>query len=839
MKLTPLLVAFLTITASAAFAAKDEESSTPPPPIAAAQAVLDRVTAHHASHIRMEIIPAVDGRDAYEYSAGEGELTLRGSSTVALCRAFYDYARAHGMGQDSWAVPFFTIPEHWPDSASTHVVCPYAIRHAYNVVTAGYTFPYWTWDRWQQELDYQALHGFNMLMAPTATEAIKERVWLKLGLTQEEIDADTCGPAYLPWYRMGNICAMDGPLPKEWNTDQVALQHKILDRMHELGMEPMVQGFAGFVPKAFARIHPETKLYPTHWISALPGKNRPVLLMPDDPQFAVITKTYMEEWTKEFGPLRYYLVDTFNELSIPKTGRPITETLATYGEKTWEAIHAANPDAVWGIQGWTFGYQSWPPANLKALFSKVPDDRMLVLDYANDYRPIYKRFDSFFGKTWLFGYLPNMGGKTAYCGNLPFYAISSAQVLKDPDHGNLRGFTISGEGSENNDVVHELLADVAWTSDPINLDDWFKKYCTNRYGACPPAMTECWNLLRAGVYSHYVHHPGFNWQHFNSAVDHNPNIIKAASLFVSCSDELKNSPLYRADAMELSALALGLAADNWYSLTKQSYASGDMSTFDKASARTLELLTQVDSLMESHPYDRMERWIDFARSHSSDPALQKYYEADARRIVTYWGPGVQNYSCRVWSGLIRDFYREGMAREFAAMKNNTRKVGHLAVDYIQGAINNPFKPSADPLADAKTWIEQAVNEPFPAQQLPNSIGQWNPGTVNKNWTTAEWNVDASDLPKLKGVLFTFTRGKSRLEIRSVALVADGKVVAEDKHDAFAGARSKTTTYNLNAPANAAANNGCLIRAVIKGDSGTDSNGIVTLILSEQDSASAP
>ncbi len=808
--------------------------------IDAAQAVLDRVTAHHASHIQMEVIPAVDGRDVYDYSASSGQLTLRGSSTVALCRAFYDYARAHGMGQDSWAGAYFTIPEHWPDSPATHVATPYAIREIYNVVTAGYTSPYWTWDRWERELDWQALHGFNMLMAPTATEAIAARVWLKLGLTQEEIDADTCGPAHLPWYRMGNICSMDGPLPKEWNADQVILQHKILDRMHELGMAPIVQGFAGFVPKAFARIHPETKLYGTHWNASLPGKNRPVILMPDDSQFAIVTKSYMDEWQKEFGPLRYYLVDSFNELSIPNTGRPITEALASYGEKTWQAIHEANPDATWVIQGWTFGYQSWPPNNLKALFSGVPNDRMLVLDYANDYRPIYKRFDAFFGKGWLFGYLPNMGGKTAYTGNLDFYATSSADVLKDPNHGNLQGFTISGEGTENNEVVHELLADAAWTTEPINLDDWIKKYCENRYGAYPPAMKESWDLLRAGCYSHYIHHPGFNWQHFGSGADHNPNILQAAELFLSCSDQLKSSPLYRADAMELSADALSLAADNWYSLAKQSFASGDMTSFDQASARTLELLTQIDSLLESHPYDRMERWIDFARSHSTDPALQKYYESNARRIVTYWGPGVQNYSCRMWSGLVRDYYREWLVREFAAMKNKTRfDSGRFMAEYIQGTGTSPFQPSADPLADAKTWIQQAIKAPCPGTQMSNSIGQWNPGTVGKDWTTVEWDISASDLPKLKGVLFHFTRGRNRLDVQSVALVTDGQVVAEDKHDGFAGSRNKVTTYNLAAPANVTANNGCVIRAVIKGDKGTDSNGIVSLVLGGDASSSSP
>ena len=55
---------------------------------------------------------------------------------------------------------------------------PCRIRHCYNVVTAGYTFPYWTWERWEQELDWLAMHGYNMIMAPVATEGI--RPWTEL-----------------------------------------------------------------------------------------------------------------------------------------------------------------------------------------------------------------------------------------------------------------------------------------------------------------------------------------------------------------------------------------------------------------------------------------------------------------------------------------------------------------------------------------------------------------------------------------------------------------------------------------------------------------------------------
>ncbi len=410
---------FLTRAFSVWLALLSSLAAEPADAIAAAQAVIERTSAGQLTHIRFEIIPSENGRDAYSYEARDGHLTLKGSGAIALCRAFYDYAKANRLGMVSWAEgSHLRLPAKWPDAPPTRCVTPFEIRHAYNAVTSGYTTPYWTWERWERELDWQAMHGFNMLMAPVATEAIMERVWQNAGLTQAEIDENCCGPAHMPWFRMGNICGIDGCAPKEWHAGQIVLQRKILGRMRELGIEPVVQGFNGFVPHAYARIHPGVKLYNTHWNGGLPPKNRPKMMDLTSPQFAQLTKDYMSEWHREFGPARYFLIDSFNEMEVPKTDRPQTELLAEYGDKTWRAIHAADPAAIWTIQGWTFGYQNWQPENLAALFSKVPDNRMFVLDYANDYFPVWKKYQAFYGKTWACGYVPNMGGKTAYTGNL-------------------------------------------------------------------------------------------------------------------------------------------------------------------------------------------------------------------------------------------------------------------------------------------------------------------------------------------------------------------------------------------------------------------------------------
>jgi alpha-N-acetylglucosaminidase len=265
--------------------------------------------------------------------------------------------------------------------------------------------------------------------------------------------------------------------------------------------------------------------------------------MPDDPYFATISKMYMEEWKKEFGEATYYLVDSFNEMQLPETGSSVTDMLAGYGEKTYEAIRSGNKNAVWVIQGWMFGYQkeTWSADRVKALFSKVPDDKVLILDYANDYANSWRSLQAFNGKQWVYGFVPNMGGKTPYTGNMNLYATGAGKTLASTEKNNLVGFSISGEGLENNEVIYELVTDAAWSKDTIELKKWLKDYSINRYGACPEKMEESWALLQKSAYGYLVDHPQFNWQtgsFSRSRVDRDPNFVRSVALFRSGSQEL-------------------------------------------------------------------------------------------------------------------------------------------------------------------------------------------------------------------------------------------------------------------------------------------------------------
>ena len=657
-------------------------------------------------------IPSEGGKDCYEISAKDGELLLKGSSPSAICYAFNKYLRYACGSMITWGGKHLKLPETWPD-CQEKATSPYQFRYFLNVCTFGYTAPYWDWNRWSEELDWMALHGVNMPLASVASEAIARRVWVKLGLSEEEADAFFTGPAHLPWHRMGNLNAFDGPLTNSWHESQIALQHKILDRMRALGMEPVAPAFAGFVPPAFMKKHPEIKANQLLWGGFDVAYNACVLA-PDSPYFQEIGKLFIQEWEKEFGNAKYYLSDSFNEMKLPVDKGDVEgkhSLLAQYGEAIYKSIAAGDPDAVWVTQGWTFGYQHdfWDKESMKALLSRVPDDKLIIVDLGNDYpkwvwhtEQTWKVQEGFYGKQWIYSYVPNFGGKVLPTGDLTMYATGSVEALNSPYSENLVGFGSAPEGLENNEVVYELLADMGWTAENIDLDQWLKQYCLSRYGYWDEGMQEVWKLLHGSVYSSLYSYPRFTWQTVvpdqrrKSLHDINDDFGKAAELFLGYAEKCSGSQLYMNDAVEFAALYLAELADRHY---EDALKKGP-DTHVKV-ARTVEILKVVDGLLASHPDYNLKLWVDYARAYGQDEAQKNLYESNAKRLITTWGGWQEDYAARFWAGLIGDYYIPRIQKYFS---NEASGLDQWEENWIKTPWTSSVEPYENPVEIALETI---------------------------------------------------------------------------------------------------------------------------------------
>lgn len=616
--------------------------------------------------------------DQYSYSATADVLTVHASSAVAACRGFYDYVKSKNAGFCSWSGSRFEKPADMACD-EVNVVTQFRDHQYFNVVTYGYTAPFWGKERWRQELDWMAFHGVDMPLMLVGSEAIYRDVFVKdFGLTDADVDAWEVGPAHLPWFRMGNLSgtSFDGPLGQEWYENQRQLAHYLLDEMDKLGMKPVCPAFGGFVPQAFSKTGttPET----VGWNWCKPGqRNVPNFrLMPDDPKFVEVGKKFMERWEAEYGTGKYYLSDSFNEMSVPGS----TSLLTQYGDNIFSIIKSsANPESVWVTQGWTFCYQyrDWGKTKFDALTQNVDGNRFIALYMSPEYAELYghaRDFDTayqgFSGKGWNCTMLPNMGGKNFWTGNLNKYAKGYLNDLYNmADHGNIVGYGMTPEGVENNELLYELICDAGWTKPgkTIALDDWMTQYEQSRYGHLSAEMATFHNVVRSTLYNTYKDHPRFAWQAANIGITGSAAGGSVPAAFMTAVENLFNNaealkaintPLLEAELIEAAAMYVGTKIEKLTAEIKSK--KSDRTECTRLISCLQELMLDFDAALELHPTWNLKRWEDMAQACGNKDAVRN--AKNARRIVTVWfgdhttDEPVQDYASRIWSGLMRDYY---------------------------------------------------------------------------------------------------------------------------------------------------------------------------------------
>lgn len=111
---------------------------------------------------------------------------------------------------------------------------------------------------------------------------------------------------------------------------------------------------------------------------------------------------------------------------------------------------------------------------------------------------------------------------------------------------------------------------------------------------------------------------------------------------------------------------------------------------------------------------------------------------------------------------------------------------------------------------------------------PLVVGHWKSGETTETWTPRTWDVTRHVTRSgPHRVTFMYTGGTHRLDIQKVEILSGEQVVASEEHWATAGGRHENNTYTLHFPD--PASGPVRVRAEIRSDGGTDSNGDLFLL----------
>lgn len=636
---------------------------------------------------------------ASKSAAGKNNpIIIRGNSWVNIAVGINWYLKHHAGIHISWNNMNVKLPAVLPivKQKERHET-DLKLRYNFNYCTFSYTMAFWDWNRWQKEIDWMALHGINMPLAAVGTESVWRNMLLKLGYSEEEVGKFIAGPAFLAWWEMNNLEGWGGPLPLNWYKQQEALQKKILARMKEMGMKPVLPGYCGMVPHDAKQKLGLNVTDAGRWNSY----QRPANLSPTDSRFAEIADLYYKELTRLYGKSDYYSMDPFHE-----SGNDAAVDYGKAGEALMSAMKRANPHAIWVVQGWNENPRPQMIANLK-----VGD--LLVLDLFSESRQNFKDFctgentsgtgkkdfstskkEGIYGKhQWLFCLLENFGGNVGLHGRMDqllnnFYLATGKKDTPKQEnsslltlHSSLKGWGFTMEGSENNPVMFELMSELPWRAEKITKEDWIREYCYARYGVHDATIEKAWILLAQSIYncpkgniqqgtheSIFCARPSLNsyqvstWSLMSNYYDPE-DTRQAAILLTSVAEKYRGNNNFEYDLVDICRQALADQGRKQYLKTMADYKSFSRQEFKKDSDRFLKMILLQDKLLGTRQEFRLGHWIEEARNLGKTAEEKDLYEWNARVQITTWGNricadngGLHDYGHKEWQGLLKDFY---------------------------------------------------------------------------------------------------------------------------------------------------------------------------------------
>lgn len=385
---------------------------------AAAWAVINRTTpdSAHLFEVSVNFSLPLNTFKLQKIASTVDTVHIEASSGIVACKAFNYYLTYYCNSHVSWDGIRVQVPHPLPDVNVTQTSSSHFIYYQ-NVCTWSYSFVWWQWSDWQWHIDWMALQGISLTLAPIQ-ELIWERVYTEFGLTRTEIDDHFAGPAFMAWQRMGNMRGWAGPLTNNFKSFTMRLQKQIISALRDLGAAVALPAFAGHVPVAFKRIFPNASLTSVgRWNNFPDDFCCPLYIDPVDPLFRSVGEIFLRKVIEEYGGTNHiYFSDPFNEIQ-PRLAT--VEYLAASSKGIHSTMKSVDDKAVWLLQAWMFVKNPfWKDDLLKAFLTAVPPGRMLVLDLQSELNPQYNRTMSFYGQPFIWCMLHNFGGTSGMFGSL-------------------------------------------------------------------------------------------------------------------------------------------------------------------------------------------------------------------------------------------------------------------------------------------------------------------------------------------------------------------------------------------------------------------------------------
>ena len=656
---------------------------------------------------------AENGKDVFIITSQNGKPCIKGNTQLSVATGINWYLNHHAHINLTWNnlttdLVNATLPI--PGSEEKHV-CNTTYRYDFNTCTFSYSMAFWTWERWQQEIDWMALHGINAPLNLVGLDVVTRKFLRELGVSESDINAYIAGPGFIAWFAMNNLEGWGGTIesqgtgvfmqgnPDWWYTRQEQLCRNMLQRMRELGMQPVIPGFSGQVPNCIVN-------YSINGFSSgdvvnngtwAGGYTRPDILKPNTTSYQTFATVYYKHLHEVMGVSELYSIDPFHEGSLPSgvtnaTCYPniMAELDTHFGnvEQSVKDTYKVTKSPSWIIQYWQGVPQS---GAFTAMKNAGYTNRFIGLDLFADniYADNAAKWRTNYYDTcpYIYCMLHNFGGRSGLHGRLETTMDGYFQALAK--NNNCQGIGATPEGTETNPILYDMLFELPWmdVNNRPTADAWLAEYAYSRYGVdskTAPAALEALKNLKKSVWDCKVNQQGTseavilarpNWtigsvsSWSTSAIywDTQDVLLAADQLYsvkdlVTVNGGQDGIANYNYDFIDVVRQAMVDYAAQLLPLINA--ARGNDAEYTRLYQLYLQLMLDLDEMLSYDENFKLERWTSLARNIADEVAGttendRNWLEWNARTQVTVWSKGntdLHDYSNRCWAGLIKDFH---------------------------------------------------------------------------------------------------------------------------------------------------------------------------------------
>ncbi len=678
--------------------------------------LLNRIGGNGAADLFEIVIDASlaeNGKDVFVITSQNGKPCIKGNTQLSVATGINWYLNHYAHINLTWNnlttdLSQVTLPV--PGGEEKHV-CNAPYRYDFNTCTFSYSMAFWTWERWQQEIDWMALHGINSPLNLVGLDVVTRKFLRELGVSESDINAYIAGPGFIAWFAMNNLEGWGGTInspstgvdmsgnPDWWYTRQEQLCRNMLQRMRELGMQPVIPGFSGQVPNCIVN-------YTINGFSSgdvvnngtwAGGYTRPDILKPNTESYRTFAAVYYKHLHEVMGVSELYSIDPFHEGSLPSgvTNATCYPNIMVELDKHFGNVEQSVKDSYKVTKSPSWIIQYWQGVPQSGAFTAMKNagytSRFIGLDLFADniYADNAAKWRTNYYDTcpYIYCMLHNFGGRSGLHGRLETTMDGYFQALAK--NNNCQGIGATPEGTETNPILYDMLFELPWMDANPGADAWLAEYAYSRYGINPAVQgnanaLEALKNLKKSVWDCKVNQQGTseavilarpNWtvnnvSSWSTAAIYwdTQDVLLAADQLYSIKDVVTANggqdgiANYNYDFIDVVRQAMVDYAAELLPLINA--ARGDDAEYTRLYQLYLQLMLDLDEMLSYDENFKLERWTSLARNIANEVAGttendRNWLEWNARTQVTVWSKDntdLHDYSNRCWAGLIKDFH---------------------------------------------------------------------------------------------------------------------------------------------------------------------------------------